>query len=310
MGKRFSILMMTVLVAILSLGGCRQSTQISPSMEKLQIMVSIAPQQYFVERIGSGYVTVNVMVPSGTEPHTFEPKPEQLKALSRADAYLRIRIEFEDAWMDKIKATNPRMLIVDTTQGIQRIPMSTSHQEGARQGESREDLDPHIWLSPSLVKVQAQTIYNTLVQLDARHQAIYQTNLQQFLADINKLDTDIRQLLKGVENRKFIVFHPGWGYFARDYGLDMVPIEVGGQEPSAAELAKLVKQAKQENIQVVFAEPQFSQQAAETIAQEIDGEVLLIDPLSPDWLNNLRHVSDTLTKVLSQDEMLYRVAFE
>jgi zinc transport system substrate-binding protein len=269
-------------------------------------MVSIAPQKYFVERIGNGYVNVTVMVPPGAEPHTFEPKPEQLKALSQADAYLRIRIDFEDAWMDKIRATNPKMLIVDTTQGIQRLPMAAGQQEeGAGHAEEGENLDPHIWLSPALVKIQAQTIYNALVQLDAPHQTIYQTNLEQFLADINTLDKDIRQSLKGVKSRKFIVFHPGWGYFARDYGLEMIPIEVGGQEPSAAELANLVTQAKQENIRVVFAEPQFSQQAAETIAKEIGGEVLLIDPLSPDWLDNLRQVSDTFTRVLSQSRMLH-----
>jgi zinc transport system substrate-binding protein len=296
---------MMALVTVLSFSGCRQNLQTPPSSKKLQVMVSIAPQKYFVERIGNGYVNVTVMVPPGAEPHTFEPKPEQLKALSQADAYLQIRIDFEDAWMDKIRATNPKMLIVDTTQGIQRLPMAAGHQEEGAGHAEEENLDPHIWLSPLLVKVQAQTIYNALVQLDVSHQAMYQTNLEQFLADINTLDKDIRQSLKGVKSRKFIVFHPGWGYFARDYGLEMIPIEVGGQEPSAAELANLVTQAKQENIRVVFAEPQFSQQAAETIAKEIGGEVLLIDPLSPDWLDNLRQVSDTFIRVLSQSRMLH-----
>ncbi|HEY9662388.1 MAG TPA: zinc ABC transporter substrate-binding protein, partial [Allocoleopsis sp.] len=252
----------------------------------------------------------NVMVPPGAEPHTFEPRPAQLRALSRADVYLRIRIEFEDAWMNKIRATNPRMLIVDTTEGIQRLPMSTSQENtgdraNRRQQGNRENLDPHIWLAPSLVRIQAQTIYNTLVQLDRQHQAAYQANLEGFLTDIDTLDQEIRQSLRSVKNRKFIVFHPGWGYFAREYGLEMMPIEVGGQEPSAAELAHLIAQAKQENIQVVFAEPQFSQHTAETIAKEIGGEVLLIDPLSPDWLNNLHQVAKTFSKVLSQTETLY-----
>lgn len=303
MGKQFYIILVAVLVVVLSFGGCRQSPQTPSPDNRLQVVVSIAPQQYFVERVGGEYVNITVMVPPGTEPHTFEPKPEQLKALSRADAYLRIRIDFEDAWIDKIKATNPKMLMVDTTQGIQRLPMATEPQEnhlGLR--DERENLDPHIWLSPSLVKIQAQTIYTTLVQLDAAHQTLYQANLEQFLADINTLDADIRQSLKGLTNRKFIVFHPAWGYFAHDYGLDMMPISVGGQEPSAAELANLVAQAKRDNIRVVFAEPQFSQQAAKTIVQEIGGEVLLIDPLSADWLDNLRQVSDTFARVLSQGE--------
>ncbi|BAY07366.1 zinc ABC transporter, periplasmic binding protein [Calothrix sp. NIES-2098] len=268
-------------------------------------MVSIPPQKYFVERIGNGYVTVNVMVPPGAEPHTFEPKPEQLKSLSRAQAYMRIRIDFEEAWMSKFKGINPKMLIVDTTQGIQRLPMSSGETAHT---EKSENLDPHIWLSPKLVKIQAQTIYRALVKLDAPHQAIYLTNLNGFLADIDRLDAEIRNSLRAAKYRKLIVFHPGWGYFARDYGLEQIPIEIGGQEPSAAELSALISRAKQENIKVVFAEPQFNKQAAETIAKEIGGQVLLIDPLSPDWLNNLRQISKTFAKVLAVGERFYMLA--
>ncbi|MCX7594680.1 MAG: zinc ABC transporter substrate-binding protein [Fischerella sp.] len=304
MVNRLYVVMVMLICGMIPLVGCRQSSTPTPTSksDKLQIMVSIPPQKYFVERIGNGYVTVNVMVPPGAEPHTFEPKPEQLKALSRAKAYMRIRIDFEEAWIDKIKAANPKMLIVDTTQGIKRLPMPSSYQEVGERlhaGEG-ENLDPHIWLSPQLVKAQAHTIYAGLVKLDAKHQRAYQANLERFIADINELDADIRKNLQDVKNRKFIVFHPGWGYFARDYGLEMIPIEVGGQEPSAAELATLITKAKKQNIKVVFAEPQFSKQAAQTIAKEIGGEMLLIDPLSPDWLNNLRQVSHAFARVLSQ----------
>lgn len=300
MGKRFYAMTLTVMMGIISLGGCRQSSPTTPTSDKLQVMVSIAPQKYFVEKIGNGYVNVDVMVPAGAEPHTFEPKPQQLKALSRAELYLRIRIDFEEAWMDKIKTANPKMQIVDTTQGIQRLPMSTERGTG-----DTGNVDPHIWLSPSLVKTQARTIYTALTQRDPQHQAIYQANLDRFLTDINLLDRDIRRSLQGVKNRKFIVFHPSWGYFARDYDLTMIPIEAGGQEPSAAELAQLIREAKRDSIKVVFAEPQFSQQTADTISKQIGGEVLLIDPLAPDWLNNLRQVSKTFSKVLSQDRILH-----
>lgn len=303
--NRLYVVVIMLLFGITPVVGCRQSpTPTSTTDEKLQIMVSIPPQKYFVERIGDGYVTVNVMVPPGAEPHTFEPKPEQLKSLSRAQAYMRIRIDFEEAWMSKIKGINPKMLIVDTTQGIQRLPMPSGDQKLGETAHANkgENLDPHIWLSPQLVKMQAQTIYKALVKLDAQNQAAYQANLNRFLADTDRLDADIRNSLQGVKNRKLIVFHPGWGYFARDYGLEQIPIEVGGQEPSAAELSALITRAKQEKIKVVFAEPQFSKQAAETIAKEIGGQVLLIDPLSPDWLNNLRQVSNTFAKVLGQGE--------
>jgi zinc transport system substrate-binding protein len=298
--SRLYIIAATLFIGAISITGCSQRPTTLATSDKLQIVVSIAPQQYFVERIGDDHVDVDVMVPPGAEPHTFEPKPEQLKALSQADAYMRIRIDFEAAWMSKFTAVNSTMLIVDTTQGIQRVPMLSGFDETeAAHRDGEENLDPHIWLSPRLVKMQAQTIYNALVQLDAEHQAIYQDNLEDFLADIDALDTEIQQKLQGIQNRKFVVFHPGWGYFARAYDLEMIPIAVGGQEPSATELGRLITKAKQENIKIVFAEPQFSKQAATTIAEEIDGEVLLIDPLSPDWLNNLRNVADTLSEELA-----------
>lgn len=275
---------------VLGLAACQPRPPAPPG--PLQISVSIAPQRYFVERVGGEFVMVNVIVPPGAEPHTFEPKPQQLQALSQADAYLEIGTEFEAAWLDRMQALNPTMAMVDTTQGIERLPLP-----GAGAGVAP---DPHIWLSPALVKLQAQTIYQTLAALDPPHQTQYQANLVAFLADIDRLDGEIRQALQGVKNRRFLVFHPSWGYFARDYDLEMITIEVGGQEPSAAELVDLIRQAQQANIRVVFAQPQFSQQAARTLAQQIGGEVLLIDPLAADWLDNLRQVAQTFARVLRE----------
>ena len=294
-----SLMGITLLLGALSLAGCRSNLVSPPTPEKLQVVVSIAPQQYFVERIGNGYVKVNVLVPPGSEPHTFEMKPEQLKAIAQAQVYFRIRIDFEKAWLDKIQGANPKMRIVDTTQGIQLLPVETRSPE-----KSTEHLDPHIWLSPKLVKIQAQTIYGALATLDPKHQAAYQANLKRFLADLDALDAEIRQSLKGVKNAKIVVYHPSWGYFARDYGLQQIPIEVGGQEPSAAELAAIMEEAKQAGVKVIFTEPQFSQQSAQTIAREIGAEVMPVDPLSPDWLNNLRNIVKTFNKTLQQQQAL------
>lgn len=268
----------------------------------LNVTVSIPPQKYFVDRIGGEHVRVNVMVEAGESPATYEPTPEQLKGLSEAAAYVSYGAPFERAWMDRITAANPEMLIVDTTQGIELMPMEVHHRHGEEEEPEGppENPDPHTFVSPQLVKVQSQTIYEALVYLDPAHQETYRANLDRFIADIDALDADIREALAGVERRKFIVFHPAWGYFARDYDLEMVPIEIGGQEPSAAELAALVTEARQEGIKVIFAQPEFSTKAAETIANEIGGEVLLISPLAPDWLDNLRRVTDALARALSQ----------
>jgi zinc transport system substrate-binding protein len=262
--------------------GCGQSAA-PESAGPLNVTVSIGPQKYFVERIGGEYVQVNVMVEPGASPATYEPRPEQLQALSQAAAYVSIGVPFESAWLDKIVSANTDMLMVDTTQGIERVGS-----------------DPHIWLSPTLVETQARTIYEALAQLDPAHQDTYKANLDSFIADIDALDAGIRETLEGATSKKFMVFHPAWGYFARDYGLEMIPIEIGGQEPSAAELAALVTEAQEENIRVIFAQPEFSARDAETIANEIGGEVLLISPLASDWLDNLRHVTQTFAEVLGR----------
>ncbi len=276
-----------LIVWLVSCGG-EPSAAPADGGKRLRVVVSILPQRYFVERIGDGYVDVSVMVLPGESPATYEPKPDQLRALSEAAVYFSIGVPFERAWMDKIAAANPAMRIVDTSRGI------------ARMGEETGNPDPHIWLSPRLVKVQARTICDALVELDPAHEAAYRANLAAFLADVDALDADIRAALEGVTQQKFMVFHPSWGYFARDYGLEQIAIEVGGQEPSAAELSALVAQARAEGIRVIFAQPEFSTRAAETIAREIGGEVLLISPLAPDWLDNMHHVAETFARVLKE----------
>jgi zinc transport system substrate-binding protein len=325
--ERFFLFLPKTLLAIsLSVSfliGCNSSADKSTHQEKntpaqltrerLDITVSILPQKYFVEKIGGlqqsrsrrDRLSVNVMVQPGAQPATYEPKPQQLKALSQAEAYISIGVPFEKAWMDKIKAANPQMLIIDSTKNIQKREMSAHYHHGEEKhhephSDHEATLDPHIWLSPQLVKVQAENIYQGLVQLDPTQKEEYKKNLEQFKAEIDQLDQTIKQNLAGIKNRKFIVFHPAWGYFARDYNLEQVPIEVGGQEPSAAELAQLIQEAKEEDIKVVFAQPEFSTKSATTIAQEIGGEVLLITPLTLDWSDNLLKISQTFAEVLQK----------
>jgi zinc transport system substrate-binding protein len=268
----------------------------------LHITVSIVPQEYFVQRIAGERASVTVMVPTGADPHTYEPRPEQMRALARSDAYLQIGVGFEYVWMARIQDANPDLLVVDTAEGIQRLTMEAhSHDEEEEEQEHDEELlDPHIWVSPRLVAVQAQAIYRTLAQLDPEHEGDYRANLEAFLADIDALDAEIRQALEGVANRKFIVFHPAWGYFAADYDLEQIPIEVGGTEPSAAALAEVITEAREHDIRVILAQPEFSTQAAETIAREIGGRVELVSPLAPDWLENMRTVAQTFAEVLGE----------
>lgn len=290
----------------LMLGACGSPAgpDVTGLADGLNVTVSIAPQQYLVERIASARVNVTVMVPTGSDPHTYEPSPGQMRALSDADLYLAIGESFEQVWMDRFHAMNPDMQVIDTSEGIQRLAVPDAiHDDDDAAEDDHGDahaVDPHIWVSPALVKIQAQTIRDALAQVDPGNQNVYDTGLAGLLADIDALDDDIRATLSGMERRRFLVFHPSWAYFAQEYGLEQIAVEVGGQEPSAAELAEVISLAREEGIRVVLAQPEFSTQAAETIAREIGGEVLLVSPLAPDWLDNMRRVAETFARALER----------
>jgi len=267
----------------------------------INITVSILPQKYLVERIGGSHVKVNAMVVEGASPHTYEPKPEQMRELANSAAYFTIGVEYEHTWLDRIQDANPDMQIVDMSEGIERIPMVEHHHEGEEpQGEEHEEsgLDPHVWTSPRLVKLMANNILVALVKLDPDHQIDFEQNSQALNADIDKLDKSIKSTLEGSANRSFIVFHPAWGYFAQDYHLRQIPIEVEGQEPSPQELVNIIDEAKEEHSKVVFAQPGISTKTADTIAQEITGEVVLINPLEENWLENLQKVAEAFASAL------------
>lgn len=279
-----------LLMAVLFLAACSVNPQ--TENQKPVITVSVLPQQYFVERLAGEYFTVNVMVQPGESPENYEPAPQQMRALSSATAYISIGVPFEDTWLDKIASANPKMTIVNSAQGIQKLPIEDHEHEGEE--HAGEALDPHIWTSPRLVRIQAQNIAAALIKLDPEHESDYARNLESFIKDIDQLDAELTAMLAGAAQKKFMIFHPSLGYFAHDYGLTQLPIEIGGTEPSAQELAQFIQTAKEENVHIIFVQPEFSKRAAETIAKEINGRVVELSILSSDWLSNLKNIGQTI----------------
>jgi len=259
--------------------------QAPPADADVNVAVSLLPQKYFLEHIGGEHVAVLVMVEPGHDPISYEPKPGQLEALKERTAYFSTGVPFEDVWLDDITAANSAMTIVDMTQGIELV-----------------DGDPHIWLAPKLVETQARTIYEALVQLDPAHQADYQANLDAFLAELDALDDYIASTLQGVAGKKFIVYHPAWGYFARDYGLEMIPMEIDGREPDDARMNELAALAKAEGIGVVFVQREFNEALGQELALQIDGRTIPLSPLNPNWESNLRSVALMFAGTLSRQD--------
>jgi zinc transport system substrate-binding protein len=270
--------------------------------DKTTVFVSIVPQKFFVEQIAKDLVDVQVMVEPGANPHIYEPKPAQMAAISKAKIYFAIGVTFEETWLKKLASINPKMRIVHTEHGIQKMPMASHHhdEEKDHKKESHDHgvLDPHVWLSPPLVMVQARNILTALQEVDSAHHSVYEANYKAFITMLVELDGELRGILTGKRGLQFIVFHPAWGYFAHAYGLKQVPIEIEGKEPKPAQLKELIEHAQKHQIKVVFVQPQFSSKSAEQVAKEIGGQVAFVDPLALNWAENLREVGTKFKAVL------------
>jgi zinc transport system substrate-binding protein len=268
------------------------------------VTVSILPQKYFIEKIAKDKVKINVMVKPGFSPATYEPKTSQMKELINSDIYFSIGVPFEESWLSKFTDINKNMLLVDTAKGIKKNKMLGHHHHGEAEHEEHhhdeESLDPHIWLDPILVKTQAKNILDALVKVDTSNREFYYDNYKNFLIELDNLNTKLSNMLKGIKGKKFMVFHPSWGYFAKRYELEQEAVEKEGKDPKPKEMIALIEEAKDEGIKVLFVAPQFSKVAATTIAENIGGSVIEIDPLAYKWEDSLVDVSEKLVNTYKQ----------
>jgi len=289
-------------------------TLLSSIVVAKEVTVSILPQKFFVEKIAGDKIDVNVMVKPGASPASYEPKTSQMKKLSNSLAYFSIGVPFEKSWLEKFEDANKKMLVVDTTKGIEKQEMEAhehhdeedthkdhDHEKEMHQDEDHDEhdhtgLDPHVWLDPILVKKQAENILNALTKVDAQNKDFYTKNYQSFIKELDELDKKLESIIEPYEHKAFMVFHPSWGYFAKRYHLEQISIEIQGKEPKPAQLIELVEEAKKHDIKIVFVAPQFSQKGAKTISKSINGNVAVINPLSEKWDENLLKVATEIAK--------------
>lgn len=301
---------MKPLLCILSALTCIMLLADAALASPLKVTVSIVPQKYFVEKIGGELVSVNVMVRPGSSPATYEPQPKQMAQLSESDIYYAIGVPFERAWLPRFKSANRNMEFIDLSDSVTRMAMGAhahhdEHEEHAEHhGHNHEGhdhhenfiADPHIWLSPPLVRIIAMEIRDTLTEKDPANAQTYNENYFKFAQEINNLDQKILNLFAGNAGKtSFMVYHPSWGYFAESYGLRQIPIEAEGKDPSPRELAELIKFAKDNSVKAIFIQPQFSRKSAEAIASSIGAKVLVADPLAEDWITNLEKTAESFS---------------
>lgn len=292
---------LTLTVALISLVSCNNSAKNIDNQQKV-ITVSVLPQKYFVERIVGEQFTINVMIPPGASPVTYEPSPKQMKDLVHSEVYIRIgHIEFEKSWMKKLQSINPEMDIIDQSEVATLIEPEHEHgHDHHHEGHHHHGVDPHIWTSPKQVKKQIEFIFQYFTKQYPEYASEFTTNYNLFVNQVDSLDQYVSQTLEPHRSKKFLIFHPALSYIARDYGLQQISIEIDGKEPTPSNIQEIIEVAKSENIKVVFIQRQFSTHNAEVIAKEIGGSVVQIDPLDYNWAQSITMITNEIAKSYSE----------
>lgn len=263
--------------------------------DKLLVAASILPLADFARQVGGERTEVETLVPPGASPHTYELTPAQLKLVSLARVLVLngVGLEF---WADKMisAAHNPQLIVVRTAEGLNILAGDADEPGG----------NPHVWLSPVNAIHQVEMIREALMRADPAGTDTYRANAARYIAELRALDKEIRSTVATFSQPKFIAFHAAWVYFARDYGLQEAAVVEGapGREPSPAEIAGIIRTAKAIGARAIFAEPQFSQKAAQVIAEESGAKVLLLNalgqPPSYSYLNLMHYNLEQMSKAL------------
>jgi zinc transport system substrate-binding protein len=296
-----------LILSICILSGCistdKQAAQ--PETEDMvNLVATTIPLATFSEMVGGDKVKVSVLVPPGTSPHTFEPTPSNLMEVENADLYIKNGAGLE-IWMGRIIQANEDMLAVDSSAGMDLIETTESedHAHGADLDDEGADgkiltADPHIWLSPKNAMIIVENICDGLMEVDPDNAEFYRNNRDEYLSRLRELDSELNSTFSKTSRKEFIVLHPAWSYFARDYGLVQVPILESEKEPGPRYLAEVVEVAREKNITTIFVDVNFNPKSAEIIAAEIDGIVVPLNPLAENYIENMRSVGKKIATSL------------
>ncbi len=282
MNKKKIFLLISLLLLILAVG-C--SMEKKDKSDKMIIAVTIIPQKAFVEKVCGDLAEVISLVPPGSSPESYEPTPKEIQKFNDASIYFSIGVQTEQS------------NILPLLKGIKNVKLheyvSNEYPDLKFSDKSR---DPHIWLSPKRVKVMTQVIADELSQLDPDNKAIYQKNAEEYIKELDTLDKDIKTILNDVTNKKFIAFHPAFGYFASDYDLIMYSLEEEGKEATPKHLEDMIDLAKQENIKVIFYQSEIDSSQSKAFAEEIKGRTVMLSPLAYEYIDNLRTMASTISE--------------
>lgn len=250
------------------------------------VLVSIAPYKYLVEEIAGDTVTVEQMVPPGGSPHSFEPTAKKILTAAKADLWIKIGEPFEERAEKAMLSSNPRMRMVDIRNGVKLL---SAEEDGHHHGHchGHDCKDPHIWLSPRLMKQQAETIAEHLGEIYPEHKDAYHAALRQLQKSLDDLDIELSKQLHPMRGKTILVSHPAFAYLCKDYGFYQMAIEFEGKEPTPQHLTRILKTAREMESPIVYVQEQHLGKGAKLVADELNAAVVSVDPLAEDYHANM-----------------------
>ncbi|MGQ1890179.1 metal ABC transporter solute-binding protein, Zn/Mn family [Thermophagus sp. OGC60D27] len=285
------IQLVSIVFVILMVGGCHGTKN-----EKNGITVSIEPLKYLVDQLTSEQIEVNVMVPMGSSPATYAPTTRQLVKLSDSRLFIGIgHLGFEQAWMDKIVDQNPELKTLFLADGLDLIISSDEHHgDHVHEG----GVDPHIWMSPKVVKSFLPALKDHLIQFFPEQKEVIEKAFPTLLARVSDFDRQFASLTDSLSQKKFMIFHPALSYLARDYGFEQISIEHEGKEPSPRQLQELISLAKAHNVRLIFIQAEFDRRNAAMVKEATGAELVSINPLNYDWFDSMSELKQLMQQHL------------
>ncbi len=292
--KKISLLFLVVVLSLFTAACGNKSTtsKQTETKDKLTIYTTVYPLNYFAQRIGGDFVEVSSIYPAGANEHTFEPTQRDMMKLADAHIFFYIGLGLE-GFVENAKKTlaNEDVTMVATADQVtdEKLAMSTghSHEDEDEDGHGHDDhdhgnVDPHVWLSPTISQDLALSIKNTLVEKMPEQEATFTANYEALVKELQGLDNEFKAMADRAQKKTFFVSHAAFGYIAGQYGLKQVPIAgLNSQsEPSQKELTAIVDKANDLHIHYILFEQNVSSKLAEVIQKELGAESLVLHNLS------------------------------
>ncbi|NLY46613.1 MAG: zinc ABC transporter solute-binding protein [Tissierella sp.] len=279
--KKIIILSLLVLMILISITGCSSDT-VEQDNEKIKVYTSFYPMYDFTSKIGGDKISVYNMVPSGTEPHDWEPAASDIVNLEKADLFVYNGAGMEH-WVENVLSTleNKDLVVVEASQGIELLGSEDHHDHDHDHDHYHGEFDAHVWTDPLNVKIEMENIMKGLIQIDPYNQEYYEENYEKYSEELDILHEEFEGTISNLTNRDIVVSHMAFSYMSHAYGLNQISIDglTPDSEPNPGRMAEIIDFVKDNNIKVIFFEELASPKIADAIANETDAVVDVLNPI-------------------------------